>query len=257
MEDNHTNSIKVSIITVVLNGKKTIEQTIKNILAQTHSNIEYIIIDGGSIDGTIDIIQKYEDQISYWVSEPDNGIYDAMNKGIRKSTGEIIGILNSDDIYADTNVIDNVVDLITKEKAQMCYGDLVYVDKNNTKKIVRKWRSGNYQKKRFNKGWMPPHPTIFAKKELYEKYGSFNTNFPISADYELMLRFLYKFECTTAYIPKVLVKMRTGGKSRPSASHTIKSNIECYQAWKINGLNPNPVTFFLKPFSKIPQFIIK
>lgn len=252
-EQNHI--LKVSIITVVLNGKDTIGHTIESVLSQTYKGIEYILIDGGSTDGTVDIIKKHEDKIAYWISEPDRGIYDAMNKGINVATGEIVGILNSDDMYAETSVIEDVVNLVSKEKVDTCYGDLVYVDKDDTNKIIRHWKSGVYRKDMFKKGWMPPHPAFFVSRELYRKYGAFNTDFQIASDYELMLRFLYKFGCSTAYIPKILVKMRTGGNSRPSLTNTIKSNIECYRAWKVNGLNPNPITFILKPISKIVQYI--
>lgn len=246
--------MKVSIITVVFNSKNTIEHTIESVLSQNYKNIEYIIIDGGSTDGTVDIIKKYENRLAYWVSEPDDGLYDAMNKGIKAATGDIVGILNSDDIYADGSVIEETVNIISKEKVDTCYGDLVYVDKDNTKNVIRYWNSGNFLRDRFKRGWMPPHPTFFVRREIYQKYGLFNTNFPIAADYELMLRFLYKSGCSTAYIPKVLVKMRTGGNSSPSLANTIKANIECYRAWKVNGLNPNPVIFIIKPLSKIAQY---
>lgn len=246
--------MKVSIITVVFNSKDTIEHTIESVLSQNYKNIEYIIIDGGSTDGTVDIIKKYEDRLAYWVSEPDDGLYDAMNKGIKAATGDVVGILNSDDMYADSSVIEETVNVISKEKVDTCYGDLVYVDKNNTQKVRRQWKSGNFLRDRFKRGWMPPHPTFFVKREIYQKYGLFNTNFPIAADYELMLRFLYKLGCSTAYIPKVLVKMRTGGNSSPSLANTIKANIEGYRAWKVNGLKPNPVIFIIKPLSKIAQY---
>lgn len=246
--------MKVSIITVVFNNKGTIEHTIESVLSQNYKNIEYIIIDGGSTDGTVDIIKKYEDRLAYWVSEPDDGLYDAMNKGIKAATGDIVGILNSDDIYADSSVIEETVNVLSKEKVDTCYGDLVYVDKNNTQKVIRQWKSGNFLRDRFKRGWMPPHPTFFVKREIYQKYGLFNTNFPIAADYELMLRFLYKLGCSTAYIPKVLVKMRTGGNSSPSLANTIKANIEGYRAWKVNGLKPHPVIFIIKPLSKIAQY---
>lgn len=249
-------ALKVSIVTPSFNSKSTIEDTIQSILFQTYENIEYIIIDGGSTDGTVDIIKKYEDRLAYWISEPDDGIYDAMNKGIKAATGDIVGILNSDDIYADNSVIEEVVNTISIGNTDTCYGDLVYVDKDNTKKVIRQWKSGNFSKEKFKFGWAPPHPTFFVIRSIYQKYGCFrNSNFKIVADYELMLRFLYRFGCSTAYIPKVLVKMRTGGTSRPSLTTSINSNIECYRAWKINGLNPNPIAFILKPLSKVNQFI--
>jgi len=243
----------ISVITVVFNSKNTIESAIKSVLNQSYENIEYIIIDGGSTDGTVDIIKKYKDKIAYWISEADNGIYDAMNKGIKSATGDIVGFLNSDDVYADGEVIEKVAKTIWEKEVDSCYGDLVYIDKNG--KIVRLWKSKDFSLEKFKRGWMPPHPTFFVKKEIYEKYGGFNLNFPIAADYELMLRFLYKFKISTTYIPEILVKMRIGGKSNKSLNNIIKANIECYKAWKINGLKPNPFIFLLKPVSKVFQYI--
>ena len=247
--------MRVSIITVVYNGKNTIEDCIKSVAGQTHPHLEHIIIDGGSTDETVWVIRKHEDKIAYWVSEPDKGIYDAMNKGIKAASGDIIGILNSDDFYADEVVIEEVVRAITENKVDSCYGDLVYVNIDDTARIVRQWKSGEYKKEKFKKGWMPPHPTFFCKKSTYEKYGLLDLNFPLAADYELMLRFLYKHGVSAAYIPKVMVKMRAGGTSRPGL-YTIRALIENCRAWKVNGLR-YPIRVLLKPFSKINQFIKK
>jgi len=245
--------MKASIITVVLNNKLYIEDCIQSVLNQSYEEIEYIVIDGGSTDGTIEIIKKYGSKISRWVSKPDTGIYDAMNKGIQLATGEIIGFLNSDDIYAEGGIIGSIVACFAESAADTCYGDLVYVNCENTEKQVRYWRSGTFNKDKFRRGWMPPHPTFFVRRHVYEKCGSFDLNFPLAADYELMLRFLYKYEITTTYIPKVLVKMRTGGRSSPGLLNTAKAVFENYEAWKINDLPLNPMTFILKPFSKLRQ----
>jgi len=204
------NSPLVSIITVVLNRKDTIEFAIKSVLSQTYSNIEYIIVDGGSTDGTVDVIKKYNKYILKWISEPDNGIYDAMNKGIKMARGQIIGILNSDDVYADNKVIEVVVKAIEENNADCCWSDLVYVDRENTDKIIRYWKSSEFKEEKLKRGWMPPHPTFFVKKWVYEKYGYFNLDFPIAADYELMLRLLEKYKIRSCYIPKVLVNTRHG-----------------------------------------------
>jgi len=246
-----------SIITVVLNGKDTIEDTIKSVLGQGYQNIEYIIIDGGSTDGTLKIIESYKDKISKFVSEKDKGIYDGMNKGISLADGDIIGILNADDFYTSNNVIETVVKEIEEKKADVCWGDLVYVDKNNTDKIIRYWKSSEYKEGKFKKGWMPPHPTFFVKKWVYEKYGIFNLDFSISADYELMLRFLEKYKIKTCYIPQILVKMRTGGQSNKNIKNIIKANIECYRAWGVNELKINPLIIFLKLILKITQYFEK
>ena len=247
--------MKVSIITAVLNSRDYIEDCLKTILNQTYPNIEHTIIDGGSTDGTLSIIEKFLNKKCRFVSERDQGVYDAINKGIKLSSGEIIGILNADDIYADKNVIKNVVKTIIENNVDSCYGDLVYVARDNTNKVIRYWEAENFHKDKFKRGWMPPHPTFFVKKSIYEKYGMFNTAFPLAADYELMLRFLYKNEISSTYIPRVLVKMRIGGISNPGL-YTFKAILENYRAWKVNELSPNPITFFLKPFSKIFQFML-
>lgn len=246
--------MKVSIITVVLNGVETIEDCIKSIIRQTHQDIEYVIIDGGSTDGTIDVIKKYRDKISSWMSEPDKGIYDAMNKGIKVVTGEIIGILNSDDIYTNDSVIETVVKTINEKKVDACYGDLVYVDKPNTNKIIRYWRSCEYQEGLFSKGWVPPHPTFFVKKLVYETYGLFDLNFTLAADYEIMFRFLHKHHITTAYIPAILVKMRLGGSSNRSVSNVIKQNMEIARILNRNGLKMSPTFLYHKFINRISQF---
>lgn len=247
--------MKISIITVSLNSVNTIEDCIISVVNQSYKNIEYIIIDGGSIDGTLDIIKKYESKISFWISEKDYGIYDAMNKGINSATGGIVGIINSDDFYANWSVIKEIVEFMSKEKVDSCYGDLTYVDRKNTNKIIRFWKSGKFRKSKFKIGWMPPHPTFFVKKQIYEKYGLFNLKFYMGADYELMLRLLYKHNISTVYIPKVLVKMRTGGENRPSFINVINNGISCYHAWKANGFRPKIIIFLLKPLLKVSQFL--
>ncbi len=246
--------MKVSIITVVLNNKDTIEDCMLSVFNQSYPDIEYIVIDGGSVDGTLDVIKKHESKIAKWVSEPDRGIYDAMNKGIGLASGDIVGILNSDDFYAHNRAIERVVSVIERHQAESCYGDLVYVDKLNPNKIVRYWKSRPFNKNLFKKGWMPPHPAFFCRRGIYQKYGLFKEELRIAADYEMMLRLLYKFECSTVYIPEVLVKMRTGGNSKPSFYNTIKANRECYKAWTMNDLDASILTYALKPLSKITQY---
>lgn len=191
------------------------------------------------------------------VSERDNGIYDAMNKGIRKASGDVIGILNADDIYANDRVIEKVADMFTQNKVDSCYGDLQYVDKKNPDNIVRYWKSSEYREGLFYKGWMPPHPTFFVKREVYEKYGYFNTDFKIAADYELMLRFIEKYKISTCYIPEVLIKMRMGGMSNRSLKNLFIKSSEDHKAWKINNLSGGIYTILLKNLCKLPQFINK
>lgn len=247
--------MKVTIITASLNNVGIVGDCIESVIRQSYPDIEHIVIDGGSTDGTLDVIKKYSHRIAKLVSEPDRGIYDAMNKGLRSAAGEVVGILNSDDLYADEHVINSVVKTISEDHCDSCYGDLFYVDRKNADRVVRNWKAGEFNKDNFERGWMPPHPAFFVKRSMYEKYGFFNTDFRIAADYELMLRFLYRCNVSTAYIPRVLVKMRTGGKSRPEPIRVAKNMIENYRAWNVNGLKPNPVTFILKPLSKAIQYI--
>ena len=248
--------MKISIITVSYNSAKTIEDTIKSVLSQTYPDIEYIIIDGGSTDGTLEIIKKYRDKIAKFISEPDKGLFDALNKGIKMATGEIVGILHSDDFYADGKIIESIAGAMAKQNADVCWGDLVYVDRNDIEKAVRYWKSSSYKKGKFKKGWMPPHPTFFAKKELFEKYGYYKLEMRMAADYELMLRFMERYGVKTCYLPRVLTKMRIGGVSNRSFKNLkimIRGNIDSYRAWKINDLKGGWLVPLLKPLSKIFQ----
>jgi glycosyltransferase len=246
--------MKVSIITAAFNNFATIEDSIQSVINQKYENVEYIIVDGGSTDGTVEIVKKYKDKITKWVSEADKGIYHALNKGLKMATGDIIGFLHADDMYAHSMVIDWVVSRIMNCDSESCYGDLLYVQRKDINKVIRYWRSCYYTEGLFRKGWMPPHPTFFVKKKVYERYGCFNTDFKIAADYELMLRFLEKNKVSTHYIPEVLIKMRTGGKSNGSLKNIFLKSSEDYKAWKVNNLDGGFYTILLKNISKLPQF---
>ncbi len=246
--------MKVSIITICYNAADTIEETIQSLIAQDYTDIEYLIIDGASTDESMGIIEKFHDHIDILVSEKDNGIYDAMNKGIARCSGELIGILNADDTYAHNQVISRIVESINLADSDTIYADLNYVSFDNPAKIVRHWRSGDFRPGLFLKGWMPPHPTFFVKRHLYDQFGSFNTNFQISADYELMLRMLYKHGVSTTYLPEVIVNMKTGGASNSSPKRRLIANKEDRLAWKINHLKPSRLTFIKKPLRKVGQF---
>ena len=255
--------MNISIITVSYNSAATIEDTIKSVLGQTYPDIEYIFIDGGSTDGTLEIVCRYKDKIVKIVSEKDGGMYEAMNKGIKLATGDIVGILNSDDVYASNDVIETVAQRFSQadpknvgsHSIDCVWGDLVCVDKNNPNKIVRNWKSSTYTKGSFQKGWHPPHPTFFVRLSIYERYGPFRTDLDTSADYELMLRFLEKDKISSSYIPQILVKMRDGGQSNRSYFNLIRANIDCYRAFKKNGLAIDPLFIIRKPLSKLAQFI--
>ncbi|MES2558821.1 MAG: glycosyltransferase family 2 protein [Bacteroidota bacterium] len=246
--------IKISIITVCHNSQATIEDTINSIISQHYSNIEYIIIDGSSSDNSLEIVKSYGNKISKVVSEPDLGIYDAMNKGIALATGDVIGFLNSDDFYADNFVIDRIVEAFDQEGVEATYADLDYVSYSNKHHIVREWRSGDYDVKKFYFGWMPPHPTFFVLRSVYEKFGGYNLKLNSSADYELILRLCLLHKVKTYYIPNVLVKMRMGGQSNRSLKNRILANLQDRKAWSINGLKVPLYTLILKPLRKIGQY---
>jgi glycosyltransferase involved in cell wall biosynthesis len=246
--------LKISIITVTYNSGSTLEQTILSVVNQTYKDIEYIIVDGKSTDDTLKIVEKYKNKISKILSEKDKGLYDALNKGIEMATGDVVGILHSDDFYIDSSVIQKYADTFLKNNSDAVYSDLYYVDKTNTDKIIRKWKSGEYTSRSFINGWMPPHPTFFVKKEIYQKFGKFNTEFKSAADYELMLRFIHKNKIHISYLPKYTVKMRVGGKSNVTIQNRVNANLEDRRAWEVNGLKPRFYTLYLKPFRKILQF---
>lgn len=246
--------LKVSIITVCYNSAETIEDTILSVVSQDYASIEYIIIDGKSSDTTLSIIEKYNSKITKVLSEKDDGIYFAINKGISLASGDIIAVLHADDVYYSNHVISDVVKTFTEKNTDTVYGNLYYVDRIDTSKIKRQWISGGYTKKSFLKGWMPPHPSFFVRKKCYDKFGVFNTSLHSAADYELMLRFLFKHNCSASYLPQVLVKMRVGGKSNVSLMNRIKANREDKKAWLMNELKPSLFTFIRKPLSKLGQF---
>ena len=250
--------MKISIITIAYNSAETIEATLQSVVAQSYPNIEYIVIDGGSSDGTQAIVNRYAANIAHFVSEPDKGIYDAMNKGVRAATGDFIGILNSDDFYADASVIADVVTTLKANPGcEALYADLVYVNRADTAKVVRYWKAGNFKRSRFRRGWMPPHPTFFAARKAYDRLGLYALELRSAADYELMLRFLYKNEVACCYLPRVITRMRVGGESNVSLKNRIRANKEDRRAWSMNGLRPAWYTLTLKPISKIGQFVRK
>lgn len=249
--------MKVTILTVVYNGEQTIEDTITSVIGQDYKDIEYIIVDGKSTDKTLDIVNKYSDRITKIISEKDKGIYDAMNKGLSLATGDVIGILNADDVYSNSTIVSSVVNLFLNSNSDAVYGDLVYVDRYNLNKVTRNWKAGLYTRRSFLYGWMPPHPTLFVKKGVYESHGTFDTRLRTAADYEIMLRFLYKENIFSAYLPQVIVKMRSGGVSNSSIKNRIAANKEDRLAWKMNGLKPFFFTLWFKPLRKVAQFIFR
>ena len=243
--------MKISIITISYNSEKTIEATIKSVLLQEGVELEYIIIDGASTDRTLEKIQPYQSKIHHFISEPDHGIYDAMNKGIQLASGEVIGILNSDDTYADPYVLEDVMKHIVDKDA--IYGDLEYVN-GETGKTLRKWKSGPYHDADFLRGWMPPHPTFFVKRRVYEKWGIFRTDHGTAADYEIMLRVIHKYKITMHYLPRILVRMKSGGASNDSWKKRWQANRLDKKSWQLNELRPRWYTLWLKPLRKVSQW---
>lgn len=246
----------MTIITATYNSSATIEDTLNSVSSQDYPNVEHIIVDGMSRDDTVDKVKRFS-HVAQWVSEKDRGIYDAMNKGIGMATGDVVGILNSDDFYASPSVLSKVVETLQETGCDAVYGDLVYVDKEEVGRVVRYWKSGEYVENAFKWGWMPPHPTFFVKRELYQKHGLFNLEMKTAADYELMLRIIHKGKARIAYIPDVLVKMRTGGASNESIFNRLRANADDKKAWAINGVKPFWFTMYLKPIRKIKQYIFK
>jgi glycosyltransferase involved in cell wall biosynthesis len=245
----------VSIITVSYNSLRTIKNTISSVLAQTYHHIEYIVVDGASTDGTIDIIRSFGDRISQFISEPDNGIYDALNKGIRLAKGDIVGILNSDDFFYDNSVIENIAESFSDESIEAIFGDAQFVDPLDTTRIVRYYRSKSFTKNKFRFGYMPAHTGFYAKKDLFDKFGYYKTDYKIAADFELLLRFLLINNIKYKYFPIPFVCMRTGGVSNKSFNSNITLNNEIARACRENGIYTNFIYIYSKYFFKIFQFI--
>lgn len=228
--------MRVSIITATYNSSATVADALRSVSRQTYQDIEHIIIDGASVDNTLDLVKEYGSRVKIVVSERDAGVYDAMNKGIGLATGDFIAFLNSDDIYADENVIELVIQKMETEGIDACYADLVYVKYDDTNKIVRYWKSGEFKKANLKNGWIPPHPTFIARRNIYQKYSSFDLNYKLAADYELMTRFISKHSIRMAYIPKVIIKMRLGGMTNKNFKNIYRQNIEILAAAKTNGI---------------------
>lgn len=246
--------VKISVITAVYNRQSTIASTIRSVCDQSFKNLEYIVVDGLSDDGTSRIIDGHLQQIDQSIREGDDGIYDALNKGISVATGDVVGFLHADDLFADKHTINRVADLFSTGDFDAVYGDLTYVDSGNTDKIIRYWKSNDYKRRKFRLGWMPPHPTVYIRKEIYEKFGTYRVDLGSAADYECMIRLMYKNEIRVGYIPHVQVKMRVGGESNASIKNRLNANQADRNAWIENGYSPPLGLRFTKPISKLPQY---
>ena len=241
---------KISIVTICFNSENLISETFQSVKKQSFKNFEYILIDGGSIDGTLTIAKK-QDHISKIVSEPDKGIYDAFNKGIKNSTGEIIGFLNSDDSFYDENSLQNIADSFNKD-TDCVFGDIIYTDKDEN--IKRVWKGSTFKKGAFKKGWMPAHPTFYCRRSVYERLGLYDDSFKIAGDFELMLRFLEKHNIRSKYIPKMLVNMKIGGASNNGLKSKLDILNEEFRAFNQNDISINKLSYIFHKSKKIKEF---
>lgn len=250
--------MKVSLVTAVLNGVSTLGDTLKSILDQTYRDIECIVIDGGSTDGTVELIKEYESKFGdrlKWISEPDNGLFNAMNKGLRMATGDLVAIINSDDYYHRNDIVELIVKNFEDDKnVQAVYGDVRFVSRYNTNKVVRYYSSSIFVPNKFKYGFMPAHPTFFTYRKYYEKWGMFRTDMPTSADFDLLLRFLYSHKLNAKYIKTDFLTMRTGGMSYPSFANTRQVNREVRKICKENGVKTNYILLYSRYFRKIKEW---
>ncbi len=248
--------MKISVITAVFNNRKTVGAAIDSVLSQTDVEVELIVIDGGSTDGTLDVLRTYDDRLGVLVSEPDRGMYDALNKGIQLATGDVVGFLHSDDLYAHERVLARIAAAFAAPEVGAVYGDLLYVSKNAPGVVVRYWRAGEFSQRRLGYGWMPPHPTFYVRRSVYQRLGAFDLRYRIAADYDTMLRFLGKGLVCAEYIPEVMVKMRLGGASNRSFANIVRKSHEDYLALRRNGVGGLGALAW-KNLSKVRQFFAR
>lgn len=247
--------MKISIITAVHNGAMTIEETLCSVAKQTHDHVEHIVVDGGSSDGTLEIVESYRAGLGTVISEPDLGMYDAMNKGIAQATGDIVGTLNADDVYAHEEVLARVAEEFASLRIDACYADLIFVGRHHLDRTVRYWKSCPFRAGLFAHGWIPAHPTFFARRTMYRRFGGFDVQYAFQSDFELLLRLLEIHRIRAKYVPEIFVKMRMGGTSNKSIRNLVRGNLESYRACRYHGLKVSPIPFFTRKFLyRLPQF---
>ncbi|MDJ0739240.1 MAG: glycosyltransferase family 2 protein [Gammaproteobacteria bacterium] len=245
--------MKISIITAVFNRADTLGDALASLRSQRDCRYEHIVVDGGSSDGSLAIIERHADTIDKVVSEPDHGIYDALNKGLALATGGVVGVLHSDDVFADERVLARVAATFDGSSADGVYGDLDYVSKGDTGRVVRRWRAGDYSRARLRRGWMPPHPALFLRREVVDRFGAYDPAYQIAGDYDAMLRYLWRGDIRLQYLPEVLVRMRLGGASNRSPRRILRKMYEDYRALRANGVGGLGV-LAMKNLGKLPQF---
>jgi len=243
--------MRVSVVTVCFNSARTIEATLLSVARQSHDDVEHIVIDGASTDGTLEILERHRQGLSVLVSERDRGLYDAMNKGWARASGEVVGFLNADDTFAEPDVLAAVASAFEQTASDAVYGDLEL--HSETGKLVRSWKSGSFHRFKYHLGWMTPHPATYVRRELFERHGGFVQDLSIAADYELMLRFFFRYRAKVHYLPKNLVRMTAGGASNGSLSNVARANWQVLRAWRMNGLLTSPTIVLTKPLSKLAQ----
>ncbi len=249
--------MKVTIITIAFNKVKEIEQTITSVISQNYSDIEYVIVDGGSTDGTLSVIENYGSYFSGYISEPDKGIYDALNKGIDLATGEIIGMVHAGDMLFNSDVISELVQCFINTGADIVYGNTLLVDPNSIEKVMRVYEGGEFIPNHFITGWMPSHSSVYIKRSVFQKFGNYRLDLNIGADYELLLRFMYKNRVKSSYYPGIVTRFRVGGVSNKNVFSFIKSGIQCHRSWKMNDLKARFYTIPLKILRRIPDIIFR
>ena len=249
--------MKISVITVALNSAATIEETILSVHRQAHAEREHIVIDGGSRDGTLDLIDRHRQKFAVCISGPDAGIFDAMNKGLALASGDIVGFLNADDVYADDQVLTHVADAFRDPAVDAVYADLVYVDRFKPARVVRYWQSGDFRPGAFARGWMPAHPTFYVRREVYARLGGFNLQYRLQGDFELTLRFLEVHRIRARHVAEIWVRMRTGGASNRNWRDVLRGNFEAYRAARAHGLKVTPFFVLRKILSRLPQFFAR
>jgi glycosyltransferase involved in cell wall biosynthesis len=247
--------MKISIITVAFNAAPTIADTLESVAAQTHPDIEHIVVDGASTDGTLGVLKRHGRRVARLISEPDQGIYDAMNKGLRLATGEVIGFLNADDVYADAGVLERVSEIMEREKLDALFGDAEFVSPTHPDRLLRRYRSERFRSDRIAWGWMPAHPTLFLRCQVYERFGQFRTDYRIAGDFELVARIFHGGTLSYRHVPEVLVRMRTGGISTGGWRNTLLLNREVLRACRENGIPTSLPKILSKYPAKLLEFL--
>ncbi|SRR6266851_1144638 len=246
-------TLKLTVVTAVYNNRSFVGDALRSVLAQDYPRVEVIVVDGGSTDGTLEILREFQDNIASLISEPDHGVYDALNKGIAKATGDVVSFLHSDDVYDSPSVVSAVMQRFEDARTDAAYGDLVYVDRTNGTRVIRTWRSGPFSRIDLYTGWMPPHPAFFMRRARYQEWGAFDTSFRIAGDYDALLRYLWTHRARCAYVGRTLVRMRIGGISNRSLSSLIRKSREDVRALRKNGVPTFPA-IVLKPLRKMSQY---